>query len=125
MRELIEKTKLAVDAFVYFANANADKPITLQIDGTLGSDTIAVAGAGVVPTENTALYDDAATPAVLQFVTATPMLVFTAPVRLIITKPTTTNAVGLMELTCAMAGDVIRKLVMLDGLVMHDDLRMV
>lgn len=125
MRELIEKTKLAVPAFTYFIAASGNKPVTLQIDGTLGSDTIAVAGAGVVPTEETALYDAAATPVVLQFITETPMLTFTAPIRLIITKPSTTNAVGLMELSEGLAGDVIRKTAMVDGLVMHDDLRMV
>jgi len=123
MRELIEKTKLAVDVFTYSAVASAEKPITLQIDGTLGSDIVAVAGAGVVPTETTALYDSSGT--VLQFAALTPTITFYAPARVAITKPSTTNAVGLMELTCALAGDVIRKLVMLDGLVMHDDLRMV
>ena len=123
MRELIEKTKLAVAAFTYAAVASAEKPITLQVDGALGSDVIAVAGAGVVPTETTALYDSSGT--VLQFIAATPVITFYAPVRIAITKPSTTNAVGLMELTCALVGDVLRKLVMLDGLVMHDDLRMV
>lgn len=123
MRELIEKTKLAVDAITYCAIASAEKPITLQIDGDLGSDTITVEGAGIVPTETTTLYDSSGT--ALQFIAATPVITFYAPARIVITKPTTTNAVGLMELTCALAGDVVRRLVMLPGLVMHADLRMV
>ena len=122
MRELIEQTKLAVPVFAYSAVASAEKPITLQIDGTLGADVIAVTGAGVVPTDETVIYDSAGD--VLQFAALTPMITFYAPARIAITKPSTTNAIGLMELTCALAGDVLRKLVMLDGLVMHDDLRM-
>ena len=123
MRELIEKTKLAVDVFTYSAVATAEKPITLQVDGTLGSDVIEIEGAGVVPTETTALYDSAGN--VLQFSATNPVITFYAPARVAITKPSTTNAVGMMELTAALAGDVIRKLVMLPGLVMHADLRMV
>lgn len=46
MRELIVGTKLAKDVFTYLVKANAERPITLQIDGALGSDVIAVTGAG-------------------------------------------------------------------------------
>jgi hypothetical protein len=122
MRELIEQTKLAVPVFTYAVTASAERPVTLQIDGALGSDVIVVTGAGVVGTDETVIYDSSGT--VLQFIAATPIISFYAPVRLAITKPSTTNAVGLMELTTVASGTVLRKTVMLDGLVMHDDLRM-
>lgn len=123
MRELIEKTKLAVDVFTHAVTATAEKPVTLQVDGTLGSDVITVKGAGVVGTEETTLYDSSGD--ALQFATLTPWMTFYASARLSITKPSTTNAVGLMELSAGSAGDVIRQTMMEDGLVMHDDLRMV
>lgn len=97
MIELIQKTKLAVARFTHVVSANAERPVTLQIDGTLSTDVIAVKGAGVVDTEETDLYDDAGT-TVLQFAAETPMMSFYAPVRLPITKPLTTNAAGLMLL---------------------------
>jgi hypothetical protein len=123
MRELIEQTKLAVPVFTYFVNASAVNPITLQVDGALGSDVITVTGAGVVGTDETVLYA-ADNSTAIQFVAATPRISFDYPVRLAITKPTTTAAVGLMELTTRSSAGLIRKLTMLDGLVMHDALRM-
>ena len=123
MIELIQKTKLAVARFTHAVSANAQRPVTLQIDGTLGSDTIDVKGAGVVDTEETTLYDSNGD--ALQFSATNPLMSFYAPVRLSITKGATTNAVGLMELTPSDVGDVRRKTVMTAGLVMHADLRMV
>jgi hypothetical protein len=99
MKELIEKTTSAVARFTHLVSANANRPVTLQVDGDLGSDVIAVKGAGATDTEETTLYDSEG--AVLQLAAATPMISFYAPVRLSITKPTTTNAVGLMLLTPA------------------------
>lgn len=98
MIELIEKTTQAVARFTHIVSANAERPVTFQIDGDLGTDVIAVKGAGVVDSEETDLYDDEGL-TVLQFAAETPVMSFYAPVRLSITKPLTTNAVGLMMLT--------------------------
>ncbi len=124
MREIIRQTKLAVPVFTYMISASAERPVTLQIDGALGSDVIAVTGAGVVPTDETIIYDNAATPAALEFAAATPVLSFTAPIRLNITKPSTTNAVGLMELIGEFMGGLDQVTTMVPDLVMHADLRM-
>lgn len=95
MRTLIEKTINAVPAFNYLVIASAEKPVTLQIDGDLGSNTIPVVGVGINGTDETNLYNDGES---LEFSSTNPVITFYAPIRTRITKGATTNPVGLMEI---------------------------
>lgn len=96
MRTLIAKSTDAKAKFAYLVTANATRPVTLQVDGALASETITVKGAGIDESDETTLYDSAGDALVLSAIT--PVITFYASVRLSITKPETTNAVGLMEL---------------------------
>lgn len=76
--------------------AGKEYPVSLQVDGALGSDVITITLLGIDDTTETDAYDGASTPAILTLKANQPVHTFYGPMRILITKPTTTNDVGLM-----------------------------
>jgi len=92
MNVIFTKDKVA-DSVVRFVRATATRPVTFQVDGTLGGDVITIKGIGINGADETALHTD------ITLTAAAPVIIFTYPIRVIIEKPITTNNVGLMEVT--------------------------
>ena len=93
MTLIFPKNKVAATSPLY-VQATAQKPITLQVDGDLGSEEITIEGLGVDGVDTTTLYDCNGNE--LKLTATQPMLSFDKPARLFLTMPETTNDVGLM-----------------------------
>jgi len=91
MEVIFAKDKIA-DAATFFLDASPERPVTFQVDGALAADTFTITGAGIDGSTATTL----ATAMVLS--AAAPVITFTYPIRIIITKGTPANNVGLMKL---------------------------
>ena len=77
-----------------FITASSGVPISYQVDGDLGTDVITITLLGINGTDETDLYDDEGNIATLSNVH--PVCSFDKPLRVRISKPVTTNDVGLM-----------------------------
>ena len=98
METIFTKDKLA-DTTDFYVMGSAMHPVTLQVDGALGTDEITITGLGIDGTTETDLYDNAATPAILVLSASIPRITLDYPARLKLTMPVTTNDVGLMEIS--------------------------
>lgn len=93
MTTIFTKDKVA-DTETMYISASSHRPFTLQVDGALGTDEIAITGIGINGTDETTLCDASGDALVLS--ATIPRISFYEPIRVLLTKSVTTNDVGLM-----------------------------
>jgi hypothetical protein len=94
--DVILAKNLTAGTSVQFIEASATNPVSFQVDGALAANVITFTLLGINGTDETAMYDAAG--AVLVLSATIPLLSFDRPCRVLISKPITTNIVGLMKL---------------------------
>ena len=93
METIFTKDKLAQSKAAYTIEANMLRPVSLQVDGDLGSEEITISYSDFAGTGLTDAYDSDGNLLVLS--QTKPHIAFYAPAKIQIDKPVTTNDVGL------------------------------
>jgi hypothetical protein len=97
MEEIFTKDKLAQTRHMLPIRGTASNPypVSLQVDGALGSDVITITLIGIDGATETDAYDSSA--AILTLSATTPVQTFYGPMDILISKPITTNDIGLKK----------------------------